>query len=99
MRSQANSWAMGLRLRNMRLSVAQGTAHLEGSISVSEKASRRRTDGVVDHGTAEEDGPETREILVFLSENGIRGTPVNNPQASSGRARMAMREEESASRE
>ncbi len=46
-------------------------------------ASRQRTGGVEDHGTVEEDGPVTREALVFLSHERDLEEPRTQPPSVS----------------
>jgi len=93
MRSQASGWAAGMQPRNPSFRRLKGSPTLKAALPEALKASRRGTGGVVDCGTAEEDGPVTwetpdcgRPLTVQLEEPGD-GEPVtlsDAPSAASG---------------
>ncbi len=66
MRRQANVWAMGYAApKPLRFPDAQGAELPEGNndLSVIMGEERNVSGGVFDHGTYEEDGPGTWEVL------------------------------------
>lgn len=66
MRRHASEWTGGMQPRNNLMPDAESVPVLEGSSSAAVTARARRTGGVFDLGTREEDGPETWEIPLVL---------------------------------
>ena len=60
-RSQASGWAAGMQPRNTLIPVLKGSLTLKAASPEAQMASQRGTGGVLDCGTAEEDGPVTWE--------------------------------------